>query len=86
MIESLRKLGAQVSFYDPYVETYRYQGREERRIPALDEEALRAADLVVVTTAHTCVDYDFVAEHADLIFDTKNALKNVQKRDNIRVL
>ena len=86
VIESLRKLGAQVSFYDPYVETYRYQGREERRIPALDEEALRAADLVVVTTAHTCVDYDFVAEHADLIFDTKNALKNVQKRDNIRVL
>lgn len=86
VIESLRKLGAQVSFYDPYVETYRYQGREERRISALDEEALRAADLVVVTTAHTCVDYDFVAEHADLIFDTKNALKNVQKRDNIRVL
>lgn len=86
VIESLRKLGAQVSFYDPYVETYRYQGREERRIPALDEEALRAADLVVVTTAHTCVDYDFVAEHADLIFDTKNALKNVQRRDNIRVL
>lgn len=86
VIESLRKLGAQVSFYDPYVETYRYQGREERRIPALDEAALRDADLVMVTTAHTCVDYEFVAEHADLIFDTKNALKNVRRRDNIRVL
>ena len=86
VIESLRKLGAQVSYYDPYVESYRYQGHEEHRIPALDKAALEDADLVMVTTAHTCVDYDFVAEHASLIFDTKNVMKNVKKRENIRVL
>lgn len=86
VIESLRKLGAQVNYYDPYVESYRYQGQEEHRIPALDKAALESADLVMVTTAHTCVDYDFVAEHASLIFDTKNAMKNVKKRENIRVL
>ena len=86
VIESLRKLGAQVSYYDPYVESYRYQGQEEHRIPALDKAALEDADLVMVTTAHTCVDYDFVAEHASLIFDTKNVMKNVKKRENIRVL
>ena len=86
VIESLRKIGAQVSYYDPYVESYRYQGQEEHRIPALDKAALESADLVMVTTAHTCVDYDFVAEHASLIFDTKNAMKNVKKRENIRVL
>ena len=40
----------------------------------------------MVTTAHTTVDYDFVAEHADLVFDTKNAMKKVAKRDNIRKL
>ena len=40
----------------------------------------------MVTTAHTTVDYDFVAEHAGLIFDTKNAMKNVAKRENIRKL
>ena len=55
-------------------------------MPALDKAALESADLVMVTTAHTCVDYDFVAEHASLIFDTKNAMKNVKKRENIRVL
>ena len=52
----------------------------------LTEEVLKAADLVMITTAHTTVDYNFVAENADLIFDTKNAMKNVEKRDNIRVL
>ena len=86
VIESLRKLGAQVSYYDPYVASYRYQGREEHSIPALDRAALESMDLVMVTTAHTAVDYELVAAHADLVFDTKNAMKNVKKRDNIRVL
>lgn len=86
VIESLRKLGAQVSYYDPYVASYRHQGREEHSIPALDRAALESVDLVMVTTAHTAVDYELVAAHADLVFDTKNAMKNVKKRDNIRVL
>ena len=61
-------------------------GVVEKGLEALTEDALKQADLVMVTTAHTTVDYDFVAEHAGLIFDTKNAMKNVTKRENIRVL
>lgn len=86
VIEQLRKLGAQVSYYDPFVPEYREGGKVEKGIPALTAQALEEADLVMVTTAHTTVDYDFVAQHADLVFDTKNAMKNVQKRENIRVL
>jgi len=86
VIEALRKRGADVSYYDPFVAEYREHGVVEKGIPSLTEEVLKAADLVMVTTAHTTVDYDFVAEHADLIFDTKNAMKNVKKRENIRVL
>lgn len=86
VIEQLRKLGAQVSYFDPYVSEYREGGKVEKSIPALTAQALEEADLVMVTTAHTTVDYDFVAKHADLIFDTKNAMKNVQQRENIRVL
>ena len=86
VIECLRRLGAQVSYYDPYIPEYREGGQVEKGIPALTAEALEEADLVMVTTAHTTLDYDFVAQHADLVFDTKNAMKNVQKRDNIRVL
>ena len=86
VIETLRKRGADVSYYDPFVAEYREGGAVEKSIPALTAEALREADLVMVTTAHTTVDYDFVAEHAGLIFDTKNAMKNVKKRGNIRVL
>ena len=42
--------------------------------------------MVLVTTAHTNVDYAFVQKHAKAIFDTKNAMKNITPRDNIEVL
>ena len=32
------------------------------------------------------VDYELVQKHARLVFDTKNAMKNVAERDNIEVL
>lgn len=86
VIDCLRARGARVSFYDPYISEYREDGRVEKGLPALTKEALEEADLVMVTTAHTTVDYDFVASHADLIFDTKNAMKNVKRRENIRLL
>ena len=55
-------------------------------IPALTEEALREADLVMVTAAHTNVDYAFVQKNAKFIFDTKNAMKDVADRSNIEIL
>jgi UDP-N-acetyl-D-glucosamine dehydrogenase len=41
---------------------------------------------VVVTAAHTNVDYDFVQRHAPAVFDTKNVMKAVAVRTNIEVL
>ncbi len=40
----------------------------------------------MVTTAHTKVDYNLVQEQAKNIFDTKNAMHEVKKRDNIELL
>lgn len=86
VIKALRKRGAEVAYYDPYVPEYRDGGKTEKGLEKLDAQTLESADLVMVTTAHTNVDYDLVASHAQLVFDTKNVMKNVKKRDNIRVL
>ena len=43
-------------------------------------------DLVMITTAHSNVDYKMVQENAQAIFDTKNVMKNIEKRNNIEVL
>lgn len=40
----------------------------------------------MITTAHTNIDYDMVQKNAALIFDTKNAMKNIANRENIEVL
>jgi UDP-N-acetyl-D-glucosamine dehydrogenase len=52
----------------------------------LTKELLESADLVMVTAAHTNVDYDFVQQHSKFIFDTKNAMKSVVNRQNIELL
>ncbi len=86
VIEELKKVGADVSFYDPWISKFRENGHEMEGEPQLTKELLESADLVMITCAHTNVDYAFVAQHAKLIFDTKNVMKNIECRENIEVL
>ncbi len=86
VIEEFEKTGAVIEYYDPWVAEYRYKGASRKSIPELSERALSEADLVVVTCAHTSVDYELVQRSAKLIFDTKNVMKNVKERGNIEVL
>lgn len=52
----------------------------------LTASLLESCDLVIITTAHTNVDYAFVQRHAKAVFDTKNATKGLAERDNIELL
>ncbi|NLV37184.1 MAG: nucleotide sugar dehydrogenase [Clostridiaceae bacterium] len=86
VIDGLKRQGANVSYYDPFVPEYFKGGEVCKGEPELTAELLAAADLVMVTTSHSNVDYDFVQRHSIMIFDTKNAMKNVDRRDNIELL
>lgn len=86
VIEELEKTGASVSFYAPYIPQYKQHGKLHKGETALTAELLQHADLVVVTAAHTNIDYDFVQRHAQAVFDTKNVMKEVKERNNIEVL
>lgn len=86
LIDRLEKRGCDITYFDPWVPEYRFQGETRHSIPELTEQVLSDADLVVVACAHTNVDYDFVQQNAKAILDTKNAMKNVEARENIEVL
>ena len=86
VIEEFQKRGAEVSYYDPWVAEYRYKGQSYKGLSELNEAVLREADIVVVTTAHTNVDYELVQQHAQAVFDAKNVMKNIAERENIEVL
>lgn len=86
VIDILKKMGAEVLFFDPYISEYKYKGEIHHGEKELTRELLKSADLVMVTAAHTNVDYDFVQQQATFIFDTKNAMKAVKNRENIELL
>lgn len=86
VIEEFQKRGADVSYYDPWVLEYRYKGQRYDGLAELNSEVLRSADIVVITTAHTNVDYELVQKNAAAVFDTKNVMKNIADRENIEVL
>lgn len=87
VIEHFESRGAKVEYFDPWIPSFRFHnGRTMIGIPALTEEAVKNADLVVVTAAHTNVDYQLVADNAKFVFDAKNAMKNIVNKDNIEVL
>ena len=86
VIEEFQKRGADISYYDPWVAQYKYKGEIYQGLKELNPDVLSKADIVVITTAHTNVDYEMVQKYAKAIFDTKNVMKNISKRENIEVL
>jgi UDP-N-acetyl-D-glucosamine dehydrogenase len=86
VMERLKTYGADVAYYDPYIPSFTHHGVTMKSLPELTADALETHDLVIVTTMHSNVDYNFVAEHAKLVFDTKNAMKDVKRRDSIQLL
>lgn len=86
VIDILEKQGAVVTYHDPWVAEYQHKGKVVKGEKELNANLLGEADLVIITTAHSNVDYDLVQKHAKAIFDTKNVMKDITERDNIEVL
>lgn len=86
VIKNLKQTGAIIDYYDPWVPAFTDEDLKMESIEKISADSLFYYDLVIITTGHTNIDYGFVQEHSKYIFDTKNALKNIKKRDNIEVL
>ena len=78
IISQMKKAGAHVKVIDSFVPSFKLGGEIVETV-ALDQVTLEEADLVLITTDHTTVDYQFVANHSKVIFDTRNTLKGIEK-------
>jgi UDP-N-acetyl-D-glucosamine dehydrogenase len=76
VLEKLQRWGADVSYFDSHVAEARVTGVTLRSLPHLDADAVRSADCVVILTEHGSVDYAMVEDNAQLIVDTRNAIKH----------
>lgn len=76
VIEHLEKNGGQVMYNDPYIPSFKHNGKEYVSVEL--EEVIKEADIVIITTGHSCYDYDKVVKEAKIIYDTRNATKDVK--------
>ncbi len=79
VIHLLQEKGALVSYYDPFVPEVDFEFvrmNSEKDLAA----AVEKADCVAIITNHSKVDYNLVFEKAQLIFDARNALKDIAKK------
>ena len=86
VIDELEKEQALVDFYDPWIAQYKENGVFRKGLTEISPEIIASYDLIMITTAHSNVDYVMVQANAKAIFDTKNVMKNIQPRENIEVL
>lgn len=87
VMKGLCDAGADVEYYDPWVPEIRgMYGICRKGIQMITPDIISGFDLVVITAAHTDVDYGMIQKHAKFIFDTKNVMKEIGKRSNIEVL
>ncbi|MBP2241954.1 UDP-N-acetyl-D-glucosamine dehydrogenase [Cytobacillus eiseniae] len=78
IVELLEHHGADYTVVDPYVKSFRSCDQMVETV-ALSKELLNEADLVLVTTDHTDFDYEMIAQESKVIFDTRNAMKDIAK-------
>jgi len=79
VIHLLQEKGVLVSYYDPFVPEVDFEFvrmNSEKDLAA----AVEKADCVAIITNHSKVDYNLVFEKAQLIFDARNALKDIAKK------
>jgi UDP-N-acetyl-D-glucosamine dehydrogenase len=74
----LHARGADVRYADPHVpalDARAWAGGERLESVDLSPSTLAEADCVVIVTDHAAFDYAAILEHADLVVDTRNAIR-----------
>lgn len=82
VIEHLEKNGANILYHDPFIPEFKHNNKNYKSIK-LTEEYLKLVDIAIITTDHSNVDYQFVVDNVTVVFDTRNATKNVAEKTKI---
>lgn len=76
VIDHLLKNGADIIYNDPYIPSFNHNGVQYESTAW--EEAIKYADVAIITTDHSSYDYERIVAEASLLYDTRNATKDVK--------
>ncbi len=74
----LQSKGARVAFADPHVAqlpAHEWAGGTTLHAVPMNDNTIASFDCVVIVTDHRAFDYDAIVRGADVIVDTRNAIK-----------
>jgi len=78
----LKRRGARLTFSDPHVASLELEGE---RLTAEGVDLTEEADCTVIVTDHSVFNYRKIVEQAQLIVDTRNALKGITSEKIVRL-
>lgn len=81
----LKKKGAVVEFNDPHAKVFKDEEGGCISSVELTQQNLNQADCVLLLTNHTAYEYKWIAENSKVVFDTRNAFKNVHNENIYRL-
>jgi UDP-N-acetyl-D-mannosaminuronate dehydrogenase len=80
IMELLQHHGAVLAYNDPFIprlhKMRHYDFSHMSSVP-LSEDFLKSQDVVLITTDHSNVDYQWIVNNSALVVDTRNATRNV---------
>lgn len=74
-MHELYRRGARVTFHDPYISEVMVNGSVLHRTE-LTRRAVESADCVAILTPHRVYDLEWIAQHAQCVFDARNAYRD----------
>jgi UDP-N-acetyl-D-glucosamine dehydrogenase len=84
IIELLQKDGAEVSYNDPYFPSIGKGRHYDLQMKCVPVDDVAKYDCVVIVTDHSDYDYAWIAQHASLVVDSRNAMKGIQGEHIVR--
>jgi UDP-N-acetyl-D-glucosamine dehydrogenase len=78
VIRLLDRMGAQVTYHDPFVKKIREEGVDLASV-GCDAATVRAADCVVIVTDHSSIDWAMVARESRALVDSRHVIAHRQR-------
>jgi UDP-N-acetyl-D-glucosamine dehydrogenase len=85
----LEKYGAEVSYYDPHIPqikpTREYDHWTGKESIEWNKETVSDFDAVVISTNHSDIDYQQLAEWSDCIIDSRHEMNGIERKSDIHI-
>ncbi|MBN86278.1 MAG: UDP-N-acetyl-D-glucosamine dehydrogenase [Dehalococcoidia bacterium] len=76
LIQLMQAKGANVSYHDPHVPNFPSMRAYDISLSSveLSQDSINSYDIILISTDHSCIDWDAIAMNAKIVVDTRNAL------------